>query len=189
MLIFLDLCGLMFERGILMNFMDIIGKFSRNNVTSTKYEWKCFGNDVNLMEVMSSTGTESTISNVVIISDNINNDVYQFEAHDFVNDRSYRWTNPKFIDAFEQECIDRGTDKKNAYDDVFFIDLEIEADILNKAIAISKGEEYDTRVMIEFDIDDDLLLFAMKSAHELDITLNEFMEQILTKYIDDNRKE
>ena len=43
----------------------------------------------------------------------------------------------------------------------------------------------DNRVTIEIDLDEDLLYQLMLMAHEQDITLNQLVEQILRKYLDD----
>ena len=41
------------------------------------------------------------------------------------------------------------------------------------------------RVTIEIDLDEDLLYQLMLKAHEHDITLNQMIERILRKYLDD----
>jgi hypothetical protein len=71
-----------------------------------------------------------------------------------------------------------------AWDDVDYIDLEVDDDFFQKALAIQAGEDYSTDISVPIDLPDDLLLFAFKAAHEQDITLNEFMNQMLRKFID-----
>ena len=41
------------------------------------------------------------------------------------------------------------------------------------------GLPYDERVIISFDLPNNILFELMKQAHEQDITLNEYIEQIL----------
>jgi hypothetical protein len=103
--------------------------------------------------------------------------VYIVEAHDYKNERSYRFVNPEFkhVSAFVDKC---------AYDGVDFIDLEVEEDWISKASAIVAGEDYDTRVSIPVEFTDEELLKYMKMAHDQDMKFNDFVEQALREMID-----
>jgi predicted HicB family RNase H-like nuclease len=68
-------------------------------------------------------------------------------------------------------------------DNEHFVDLDVEADILEKASAISKNEEYDTRIQLELTLDDTEMFTLMTMAHERDLTLNQMVEHILTEMI------
>ena len=46
--------------------------------------------------------------------------------------------------------------------------------------------EQDGRAEIEIDFTDEELLQYMKMAHEMDITFNQFVEQALTKFLDES---
>jgi hypothetical protein len=70
-----------------------------------------------------------------------------------------------------------------AYDDVHFIDLEVENDILEKTRAIVHEEDYDARVKIPVEFSDEELLKYMKMAHELDITFNQLIENALREAV------
>jgi hypothetical protein len=70
-----------------------------------------------------------------------------------------------------------------AWDDVNYVDLEVDDDFIQKGLAIRDGNAYDTRVEVELDLDDDLLFGLMKLAHQKDITLNQLIEQILREAI------
>jgi len=43
----------------------------------------------------------------------------------------------------------------------------------------------DNRVIVEIELEDELLYRLMIMAHEQDITLNQLVQQILQKYLDD----
>ena len=47
-----------------------------------------------------------------------------------------------------------------------------------------KGTAQDSREEIEVDFTDEELLQYMKQAHEMDITFNQFVEQVLRKYLE-----
>ena len=97
--------------------------------------------------------------------------VYVVEACDYANNRAYRIKDP----AIELD--------KTAWDDVEFTELEVDDDFIQKALAIKAGEEYDTRVSVPLDLEDELLFELMKKAHEEDITLNQMVERVLREVI------
>jgi hypothetical protein len=99
--------------------------------------------------------------------------VYKVEAHDYVNKRSYRRLNDQFEHSVEKE----------AYDEVDFVDLEVDDDWFQKALSIVAGEDYDTRVSVPIDMGDAELLKYMMLAHEQDITFNELVTKALTEAI------
>jgi predicted HicB family RNase H-like nuclease len=54
--------------------------------------------------------------------------------------------------------------------------------IVEKIEAVNRGEPYSTSVEVEVDLDDHEWLQLMTEAHEKDITLNQYVEQILGSY-------
>lgn len=104
-----------------------------------------------------------------IVFDTKTQEVYKVEVHDYANKRSYRRLN----DAVPQDV------EKTAYDDVDFVDLEVDDDWIQKALAIRAGEDYDTRVSVPIDFTDEELLKYMKMAHEQDMKFNDFVELAL----------
>jgi hypothetical protein len=59
--------------------------------------------------------------------------------------KPYRWLNPDYVEAFYKESEKRQVDTDIAWDEIKFIDLEMEEDFLEKATAIFSGEEYHRR--------------------------------------------
>lgn len=142
------------------------------------YLWQCYGPDAHQLD----SQTEDYTINVVF--DKLNQTVYQLEAWDYRTDRYYRWINPSYLEAFKDECSEREIDYRNAIDTINFIDLELSTDLLEKARAIMADEEYDTRVQVPLDLEDDLLFDLMKMAHEHDVTLNQMVETVLRQVIE-----
>lgn len=103
--------------------------------------------------------------------------------------RPYRWLNPAFKDAMIAEAKKRNVKWKKAWDDVKWIDLETEEDFLEKARAIFHGEDFDKRVQVPIELEDDVMLTLCMEAHKRDITLNKFVEEILQNLIDNSKKE
>jgi len=101
--------------------------------------------------------------------------VYEVQACDYKHNRAYRLIN----EDHKEESRD-----DEAWDDVKWIDLEVDDDWIQKALSIVAGEDYDTRVSVPIDLSDAELLTYMKLAHERDITFNQLVEQALRQAID-----
>jgi len=145
------------------------------------YGWKSFGPDAYMLD---SWNGDQDGHSFTIIFDTKTQVVYEVQAHDYVHNRAYRVINPDYAKANKKEAKRRNVSRKEAWDDVDYVDLETDEDWLAKAQAIFAGEEYDTRVSVPLDIEDDLVFEMMKQAHEHDITLNQYVELILKKVID-----
>jgi hypothetical protein len=87
--------------------------------------------------------------------------------------------NPDYVKKHEKEAKNRDVNMNEAWDDVDYIDLEVDDDFFQKALAIKDGDNYDTRVSVPVDFSDEELLQYMKMAHERDITFNELVEEAL----------
>lgn len=147
----------------------------------SNYTWDSFGQTAYCLE--SVIDNDVAKYHIGIVFDTTNKTVYEVEAHDYTTHRAYRYTNPLWVDAVRQEAQRRGINYDIAYDSVKFIDLEVEDDWIEKARAIVRGEDYDTRVKIPLELDKEELLQLMTAAHEQDITLNDYVERILRQYV------
>lgn len=149
----------------------------------SEYQWDSFGPDAYRLDCWSGDNDGYSVG---ILFDTKTQIVYQMEAHDYSNRRSYLWTNPDYQAAYKDEQRQRLSEKdiNVAYDDVKFTELDVSEDMIKKASAIVRGQEYDTRVSVPIDLQDDELFQLMKMAHERDITLNKLVEDILQRVID-----
>jgi len=153
------------------------------------YDWNCFGNCA--YSLSSWDGKYNDGASVNMVFDCRTQMVYQMEAHDYRNHRSYRWTHPDYRDAHNAEVLEKlgSLDEDVAYDDVKFIDLETGEDMLKKATAIVNNEEYDQRISVPIEFSDAELLEFFKLAHERDITFNQLVEQAIQAAIDDYKRD
>jgi hypothetical protein len=101
----------------------------------------------------------------------------------------YRWINPSYKQAYITEAESRNVDPNRAWDDVKWIDLEVEEDWLEKAESIFNGKPFDTRVKVPIELDDKTMLDMCMKAHERDITLNQLVEEILLAFIEKHKNE
>ena len=148
------------------------------------YGWQCFGYDAHMLD---SWNGEQNGHSFCVIFDTKTQVVYEVQAHDYVHNRAYRLINPEFKPAHDQEADQRDINLNQAWDDVNYIDLDVDDDFIQKGLAIRAGEDYDTRVQIEVNFDDAELLEYMKIAHDRDITFNELVEIALQEAIDQHR--
>lgn len=101
--------------------------------------------------------------------------VFEVEVCDYANRRAYRLINPDYMG--------RGQDTE-AWDDVRWVDLEVDDDFMQKALSILQGTPYDTRVSVPVDLDKETFTELARQAHEQDITLNQLVENILRAEIE-----
>jgi hypothetical protein len=144
------------------------------------YGWQCYG--ANAYHLDSWNGEQDGYS-FTIIFDNKDQTVYEVQAHDYLHNRAYRIINPNFRKKMKKEAKRRDVDKDQAWDDVNYVDLDVEDDFIQKCLAIREGEEYDTRIQVPVNFTDEDLLAYMKLAHERDITFNQLVEQALLEAI------
>lgn len=145
------------------------------------YLWDCYGPDSYSLDSWNGDQDGYSFS---IIFDNKTQVVYEVQAHDFKNQRAYRIVNPAYIENLRKEAGHRNVNKNEAWDDVDYVDLETDDDFIQKAQSIFDGKDYDTRVTVPLELDDNDLLTLMKMAHERDLTFNEFIEDVLREQLD-----
>jgi hypothetical protein len=150
----------------------------------SNYCWKCYGDNAYTLDSWNGDHEGHSFS---IVFDTKTQTVYEVQAHDYVHNRAYRLINPEFKSAHDRESKDRGVLENQAWDDVNYVDLDVDDDFFQKGLAIREGEDYDTRVQIEVNFDDAELLEYMKIAHDRDITFNELVEIALQEAIDQHR--
>ena len=147
-----------------------------------RYLWDCYG--TNTFILVSWNGINGRGGyNTDIVFDTKTQTVYEVSVYDFTNERAYRMINPQYADAHVQEASTRGVDMNNAWDNVDYIDLDVEEDFVEKATAILSGQDYDTRVMMQLELDSDLEMEIYRNAHRLDMTVNDYMQMALVELI------
>jgi len=144
------------------------------------FMWDCYG--PNSYSLDSWSGSQDGHSFTVIF-DTKTQVVYEVQSHDYRTQRAYRLVNPNFASERNIESADRNVALNEAWDGVNYIDLEEDDDWFQKALAIEAGEDYDTRVTVPLDLDEHEMFTLMKMAHERDLTLNEFVEEILREQL------
>jgi hypothetical protein len=150
-------------------------------VSGSEYLWTCYP-DSHMLDY------ENEFANLSVVFNKKTQEIYEaticIETGPLRDSRPYRWLNPEFKEAYFKECKKRKVKKNIAWDDVKYIDLEVEGDFLEKAQAMFEGKPFDKRVQVPIDLDDDIMLALCMEAHKRDITLNQMVEEILRAVID-----
>lgn len=156
------------------DFLEVIN-YSINDVYH--YQWDCFGKSA------LSISAESNDYLITVIFDVLDQTVYEMNSHDYLLNKAYRMIHPEFRGDYFEEAKEKGVDGFNAWHDVNYIDLEVEEDMLEKSRAIFLGEKYDTRILIPLNLSEDEIFILMKNAHNLDLTFNKYVENLLIDFI------
>jgi len=148
------------------------------------YQWQCYGPNAYCLD---SWNGEQDGHSLSIIFDTKTQEVYEAQVHDYQRNRAYRLTNPDYLSDRDDEARARGVNKQEAWDDLEYVDLDVDDDFIQKALSIVADEDYDTRVQVPVDFSDEELLEYMKLAHQRDITFNQLVEEALRAAIEDRK--
>jgi hypothetical protein len=143
-----------------MNLLDILQIFPKT-VCTDMYS-------TNTGAVAAITAKDVWATGVYLTLDPVNSDLIGGLAIDDINRRQYTIGN-KFQPPL------------GIYE---LIELEIEEDFLEKANAILRGEEYDTRIMVPFNLSEEELELLNTSAAKEGITVDKFVEKLLMELIE-----
>lgn len=158
-----------------------------------KYGWKCFGDAAQYMDYWNRAQDGFQLT---ILHDLLTPTVYSVEVSDFKKNKAWRWINPEYKQAHDEEAASRGVDSNQAWDDVNYKTVD-EQEILNKARKLwnrfsnpKQKEEVlgpatdESKSDIELDLSDKEMLQLALEAHKRDITLNQMVELILLDAIE-----
>lgn len=171
-----------------MDFYNIIDLCEYKIVGGTPYNWKCFPN-ARYVDLKSDFGSVS------IIFDTLFQTVYEVttEAKSKAwkdEPPPYRWINPEFSKAYLAEALERKINPYQAWDDVNYVEVETELDMLAKIEAVFKGNEsFDRRVEVPITLSESEIAKLSLMAHERGITLNELVTEIVEAHVQQLEKE
>lgn len=151
-------------------------------IDGNSFLWTCFGVNARFMDFY-----EDGEKHFSVIFDTLTQRVYQVMISDDRN--NYMWTDPSYKQYYEDEAKSRNQDPYQVFDDLVYTVIEQAKDIKEKAYAIVNDLSYDERVKITVDLNDDLLLYHMLQAHELDVTFNEYVEQKMLEFVTETQEE
>lgn len=141
----------------------------------SEFGYHCYGDRAYYLSFWNNKHGNAEVSTSVVYDRNTF-DIYEADVYDGARNQMYTWRHPEYIEAYKNEekqyCASWHQDWPN-------IELESPDDFIEKATAIINGFDYDTRIKIPLNIDNDELFSLMTMAHERDITLNELVETVV----------
>ena len=148
-----------------------------------EYGWQCYGPNAYCLDSWNGVHGVGGYSFSIVFSTKTQK-VYEVSMCDYTNDRAYRMIAENKQAKHHKESEHKSVLANQAWDDVDYVDLEVVDDFIQKALAIKAGEDYENTVSVPIDLPDDLMMFAFRAAHEADMTLNDWMNQMLRGFID-----
>lgn len=150
----------------------------------SEFTWHCFGSEAKPYSLSAWNNYHDGWS-FNITFDTGTQEVYMVEACDYKHNRAYRLINPDYLTSYRNYgSVENPKYLDQAWDGVDYIDLDVDDDWIQKALAIKAGEDYDTKVSVPLDLSKDEWFNLMEMAHRKDITLNSLVEEILWDAID-----
>ena len=147
------------------------------------YGWTCYGPNSYQLDSWNGVHNTGGYSFSIVFSTKTQK-VYEVSVCDYTNDRAYRMINPSKAEKHNKEATDRGVNLNEAWEDVDYVDLEVDDDFIQKCLAIKACKDYSTDVSVPIDLPDDLLLMAAMEAHQRNITLNAYINMALVDLVD-----
>jgi len=147
------------------------------------YGWQCYGPNAYRLDSWNGVHGAGGYSFSILFSTKTQK-VYEVSVCDYTNNRAYRMIAENKQAKHREEAKSRDVNLNEAWDDVDYVDLEVDDDFIQKCLAIKSGEDYSTDVSIPIDLPDDVLMYAFKQAHEKNMTFNDFVNQVLRDFID-----
>jgi len=92
--------------------------------------WQCYGPNVYQLD---SWNGEQDGHSFSIIFDTRDQTVYEVQAHDYVHNRAYRMINEDYAKKMKKEAKRRDVDRNEAWDEVNYVDLEVDDDFIQNA--------------------------------------------------------
>jgi hypothetical protein len=109
----------------------------------SSYGWKCYGPDSYILSAWNGLYDNGGWS-LDIVFDTSTHEVYEVSVCDFTNNCAYRLVNPQYKTKHDLEAQDRNVSANQAWDDVNYIDFDLDLDWLDKASSIVKSAEIES---------------------------------------------
>jgi len=154
----------------------------------SEYGWSCYGPNAYCLDSWNGVHGKGGYSFSIVFSTKTQK-VYEVSVCDYTNDRAYRMIAEDKQKKHDKEAKELGVNLNEAWDDVDYVDLEVDDDFIQKCLAIKDGDDYDTRISVPLDLPDDLLLEAAMNAHRQGITLNDYINNALKELVDEFKRD
>jgi len=152
------------------------------------YTWSCYGPNAYQLSSWNGLHDKGGWSFNIVFSTSTQK-VYEVTVCDYTRNRAYRMIAENKREKHAKEAKRHLVNLNEAWDNVEYVDLEVDDDFIQKCLAIKAGEDYDTGVLVPLDLPEDLLMFAFKSAHKENMTFNDWMNKMLREFVDECKRD
>jgi hypothetical protein len=152
--------------------LDVLGyRFS----VGSNYLWNCYGENTIYLDFKTVSG--KPVGSVLYDSETA--EVYEVSVEVPKRPLAYRWFNPDFENDYRLEADAKGIPADIAWDDISYTDIDVEEDFLEKLQAIINEEEFDERIIVPLNLSEQEEMQLYRLAHEADMTVNDYINQLL----------
>ena len=149
----------------------------------SEFLWDCFGPNARFLD------RSDDDYHVSAVFDNRTHQVYEVSiSSTYDGDVRYRWIDLNFINDYKAEAENKGTRWDQFCDDMNWHLTDTYEDILDKVECILNGREYDKRVVLSLEFDDDVKEMIQQAADIQGITIDEFIERALKAVIEEEKE-
>ena len=166
-----------------MRIDQVIEEFEYKISGGDVYLWKCYGSNARILDM----GKAEVGGYIIFDSES----QYVYEVLVWRDDDQYRWIDEHYVSAYKKEASERGINPKIAYDDVDYIDIDNENEMLHTIYKVRQGtmpprpkKESEEDGIVDVDLPDDVLLKLAMDAHKQNITLNEHVVNLMRAEIE-----
>lgn len=150
----------------------------------SEFLWKCFGPNARFLD------SSDDHFHVSAVFDTQTQQIYEISISEtYEGELRYRWIDLEYLDAYKEEATQRNIKWDEFGEDLNWHMTDDFDDIIDKVAKIPKGEEYDPRVVLTLDLDDDVKEMLETAAALRGISIDQFVELALKEVIKKEEQE
>lgn len=144
----------------------------------SEFLWQCFGPDARFLD------SSDDIFHISAVFDTKTQRVYEVSISEtYGGDLRYRWIDMEYLDAYKSEAKQRNVKWDEFTEELNWHMTDDFDDIIDKVTKIPKGEEYDPRVVLVLELEDDVKEMIETAAALRGVSIDQFVEEALKAVI------
>jgi hypothetical protein len=164
-----------------MQISDILNIINIEPISIEPYLWKNYGNNHFHFDFESTLDKTVFLTCVADFKGNIK------ELSFYFNEKYYLWVDPEFIQNRNQAYFDQNLDPRFAFENIKYLELEVQEDVFNKINTIFNHNVCDEKILISLDLGEDAQKLDDVLTHiketDPNFNIDSFVETALTNYI------
>jgi len=141
------------------------------------FGWECFGPNTKFIE--SNMINDNYYTNCIY--NPASEEIFHITFTDCITHKMYEWIHPDYIQKYDDEFKQNNIFSEDTSNDDDDIRVEIIEDIVEKVQCVMDGKEYDPRILVPVDLDEDTIQELTAIAAERGISIDKLIEDALIK--------